>query len=233
MAFKDKETAAAYYRKYYFEKKKPKFVPKPRVLLTEEEKKAKAREWYHKDIEKNREVARKSYQRNKEKILQRNKEWRERNKEYVKKSSSLRSLKWYKENKERHYQNGIMWKESNPDKIKEIKKRFAQRHPEKLKAEGFIYRQKLEGKFSSIKNGARRRNYSFKLTIEQFQHIIEQPCTYCGESEKKIGVDRVDNTQGYTVENSAPCCKICNMMKKDMTLENFLTHAQKIADFSK
>ena len=233
MAFKDKETAAAYYRKYYFEKKKPKFVPKPRVLLTEEEKKAKAREWYHKDIEKNREVARKSYQRNKEKILQRNKEWRERNKEYVKKSSSLRSLKWYKENKERHRENGIMWKESNPDKVKEIRKRFSTNNSDKIKIYDLAYNEKIEGRYRIVKSGAKQRNYSFELTLEQYQDIIEQPCTYCGESEKKIGVDRVDNTQGYTVENSAPCCKTCNMMKSNKTLETFLTHVTKIADFSK
>lgn len=233
MAYKDKETAAAYYRKYYVEKKKPKYVPHPRTLLTKEEKLAKKRAWYHKDVERNREVARKSYERNKEKVLQRNKIWRDKNKESLKESSSIRSKKWYEENKDRNKKNGTIWKEANQEKIKEIKKRFARNHPEKLKLDGFIYRQKLEGRFSSVKNSAKRRNYPFELTPEEYRSIVSKSCTYCGEDEKKIGVDRVDNTKGYTKENSTSCCTTCNMMKKTMTLEDFLTHVKKIANYIK
>jgi hypothetical protein len=42
------------------------------------------------------------------------------------------------------------------------------------------------------------------------------------------GVDRVDNTKGYTLANSVPCCKVCNRMKMAMTKDDFLTHIRKV-----
>lgn len=81
---------------------------------------------------------------------------------------------------------------------------------------------------------ARLRGYSFELTKEEFRQIATQPCTYCGDALTQCkrrksrygtgewwytGIDRYDNTKGYTVENSVPCCKKCNRIKTDMTVE--------------
>lgn len=87
--------------------------------------------------------------------------------------------------------------------------------------------------FSYIKS-ARLRGYDFDLTKEEFRHIVTKPCVYCGEAltqEKKktscngnfkyTGIDRYDNTKGYTVENSVPCCKRCNRIKSDMSINEF------------
>ena len=38
------------------------------------------------------------------------------------------------------------------------------------------------------------------------------------------GVDRVDNTKGYSVDNSVPCCKFCNTAKHTMSEGDFFTH---------
>jgi 5-methylcytosine-specific restriction endonuclease McrA len=35
------------------------------------------------------------------------------------------------------------------------------------------------------------------------------------------GIDRVDNTKGYTIENSRPCCFRCNQAKSSMTEQEF------------
>jgi hypothetical protein len=35
------------------------------------------------------------------------------------------------------------------------------------------------------------------------------------------GVDRVNNSLGYTKDNCKPCCKMCNKMKGTMSLEEF------------
>jgi hypothetical protein len=42
------------------------------------------------------------------------------------------------------------------------------------------------------------------------------------------GVDRVDSGRGYTVDNCVPCCKFCNLMKRNYTPEFFLAHTSKI-----
>jgi len=45
---------------------------------------------------------------------------------------------------------------------------------------------------------------------------------------KYNGVDRVDNSKGYTVENSVPCCKYCNRAKNDMTVTQFMEWNKRI-----
>lgn len=104
--------------------------------------------------------------------------------------------------------------------------------------------------YKDYKANAKKRGFSFDLTIEEFKELIKQPCYYCGEinsNEKKDmvwknkesytvsdtvlkynGVDRVDNTLGYKLFNCVPCCSICNKMKNNYSLEIFLNHIRKI-----
>jgi hypothetical protein len=45
---------------------------------------------------------------------------------------------------------------------------------------------------------------------------------------KCCGIDRVDNSLGYTLENSVPCCTRCNIAKGTLTLEDFKEHVKKM-----
>lgn len=94
-----------------------------------------------------------------------------------------------------------------------------------------------------IKN-AELRNLEFNLTYEEFKLIIFNTCYYCGNTGefysktyskthniKRVGVDRVDNTKGYTVENSIPCCKTCNIMKGSLTYKEFTEKLIEIKEF--
>ena len=51
-------------------------------------------------------------------------------------------------------------------------------------------------------------------------------CSYCHEFPSS-GLDRVDSDQGYTVENTIPCCVLCNFTKCDLSLDVFLAQAKK------
>ena len=64
-------------------------------------------------------------------------------------------------------------------------------------------------------NGALRRDYEFNLNFEEFSEIVDKECFYCHHnvSEEINGIDRVDNTKGYTNENTVSCCEICNRIK--------------------
>ena len=82
------------------------------------------------------------------------------------------------------------------------------------------------------------------LTLEEFKVIISKNCIYCGEPPSLIsydknkivenrellanGIDRINNEQHYTLENSAPCCPTCNKMKGVLTATQFLNHIKKI-----
>lgn len=89
--------------------------------------------------------------------------------------------------------------------------------------------------FTSYKCGARNRNILFKLTLLEFNSITSRPCTYCGSSKSPctngMGVDRVNNSKGYTLTNSVSCCTICNFMKKSLTEKEFKIHIKQICDY--
>ena len=42
------------------------------------------------------------------------------------------------------------------------------------------------------------------------------------------GIDRVDSSKGYTLDNCVPCCSICNTMKLNYTLQEFSDHITKV-----
>jgi len=39
---------------------------------------------------------------------------------------------------------------------------------------------------------------------------------------KNCPKDRMDNTKGYSLENSVPCCKFCNLTKNDTSFIEFI-----------
>lgn len=99
----------------------------------------------------------------------------------------------------------------------------------------------------SYKWGAKKKGRSFELTKEEFKALTKSPCTYCGtppltvKSVKKAtngtylynGVDRKDNSLGYTVANTQPCCGICNQAKHTLTEDQFLNWVDRISTFQR
>lgn len=85
--------------------------------------------------------------------------------------------------------------------------------------------------------GAMRREFDFRLTVAQAFELSQSPCCYC---ERKgvnkvldfsyVGLDRIDNSKGYTFDNVLPCCKTCNAMKGKMPPVLFLRHISRIAE---
>ncbi len=71
------------------------------------------------------------------------------------------------------------------------------------------------------------RGIQMELSLEQFSALINSPCHYCGTLNSR-GVDRLDSSGSYTLENSKPCCHDCNEMKNDKTEEQFIAHIRQI-----
>ena len=88
------------------------------------------------------------------------------------------------------------------------------------------YDSTLPQKYKLYLMRANKKQLSFELTIKQFNEIVSKPCTYCGNSSN--GVDRLDSLKGYSLDNSQPCCSMCNMMKYIHSQEVFLSHVAKI-----
>ena len=129
--------------------------------------------------------------------------------------------KWRKENPEEYKQQGRDWRkyeESNPELLK--------RRNESIKRFG----QTIRGRYIHYKSGAKQRGLEFSLTLEQFELFWKKPCYYCGGEIETIGLDRVDNNIGYTMDNIVPCCITCNNMKRDLTQEKFISQCKQISN---
>jgi len=92
----------------------------------------------------------------------------------------------------------------------------------------------MRNAITNYKHSAKRRNIKWELTEEQFAKITQQNCYYCGAKPSNIarkkenngdyiynGIDRLDNTKGYTIDNVVPCCFMCNQAKHNHTLQEF------------
>lgn len=79
-------------------------------------------------------------------------------------------------------------------------------------------------KFRVYKEGAIKRSLIFDLTLEQASVMFNAPCHYCEYLPRHEfnGIDRVENTVGYTAENCVACCKWCNRAKGHAPLEAFM-----------
>ena len=98
--------------------------------------------------------------------------------------------------------------------------------------------------YGHYKSSAKRRNYCFELTYDQFTNLTEQPCFYCGDTFSKVfkknsaceaylvnGLDRINNKVGYIPDNVVSCCKWCNTAKLDMDVDDYIRKIKQVAAF--
>ena len=54
------------------------------------------------------------------------------------------------------------------------------------------------------------------------------PCIYCGDKIETIGIDRINSSKGYFIENCTSCYSVCNTMKMNMSKIKFINKIEKI-----
>ena len=71
------------------------------------------------------------------------------------------------------------------------------------------------GRFSRAKILATRHGHQWSLTREEYLSLIKQLCYYHKGplNETGIGLDRLDNSRGYIIDNVVPCCWVCNSIR--------------------
>lgn len=107
------------------------------------------------------------------------------------------------------------------------------------------YACSARGLYTRYKSKARKDGKVFELTEGKFRELITSNCTYCGVKPLQVhskcnckkpilhnGIDRVDSSKGYTVDNSVPCCKTCNRGKNDMSVQEFNAYIIRLARFA-
>lgn len=92
---------------------------------------------------------------------------------------------------------------------------------------------------------AKIRGLTFTINIDEFQGLIFNRCYLCGSPpQNRIhrrnivgeliynGLDRVDSSRGYEIDNVKACCFKCNIMKMKTPLKDFKRQVSKIFKFS-
>jgi hypothetical protein len=98
-------------------------------------------------------------------------------------------------------------------------------------------------KYLSYKTRAKnhKKKIKFLLSKNEFRRIILMNCHYCNSKPVYAhthrsyngeflsnGIDRINSAIGYTIENCVPCCPRCNLMKNNLSYEDFINHIKRI-----
>lgn len=97
---------------------------------------------------------------------------------------------------------------------------------------------------AEYKVGAKRRKLNWELSDEQFRKLTSSPCYYTGRLPDKTrsfgndsythnGIDRIDSSKGYTLENCVPCCSDVNYAKLNMGYSEFIKLCEEVVECQK
>lgn len=114
------------------------------------------------------------------------------------------------------------------DEAQLSKKQYYQENKTEILKTNAEWRQTLNGRLLSYKRSAKQRDIPWFLTKDEFASFWKKPCYYCGDLISTIGLDRIDSSKGYTLQNIVPCCSQCNTIKLDYSQEEFITKIKKI-----
>lgn len=105
------------------------------------------------------------------------------------------------------------------------------------------------GLYLKYKTKSLDRGYEFNITFEEFDNMLQKNCYYCGEEPeshysdlhilrektpfKRNGIDRIDNTKGYIINNCVPCCTMCNYAKLHFSIEDFSKWLKRLYKYQK
>jgi 5-methylcytosine-specific restriction endonuclease McrA len=101
------------------------------------------------------------------------------------------------------------------------------------------------------KQRSAKKGFPFELGFEQFKHLTSQNCHYCGIAPSTLtnrvqdgktvpkarvdqgwvymnGIDRVDSSRGYSLDNIVTCCETCNKAKLDSSVQDFRSWIERV-----
>lgn len=86
---------------------------------------------------------------------------------------------------------------------------------------------KMRSRVNTYHHNARYHNHTFNLSDKLAMLLFASLCSYCGK-HPSMGIDRINNFVGYEPKNCTPCCGLCNRMKSNRELQEFLSWAESV-----
>jgi hypothetical protein len=113
-----------------------------------------------------------------------------------------------------------------------IDRAYVEKYKDKIEYCGNKTRKLYSSKITHnrIKYSAKKRKKEFNITLEEYRaKYWDKNCYYCGDKSNG-GIDRADNTKGYTEDNIVPCCSCCNRAKFKRTQQEFYSWIKRLID---
>ena len=126
-------------------------------------------------------------------------------------------------NRRKRYHEDTLHREEWKQQVKKYKKEHpAMTEKHKLSGRGYL---------SNYKTGAKSRNLEWGLTHDEaLKMICHQNCFYCNSAPNPLnGIDRVNNSMSYVIDNCVSCCKTCNFAKGEWSAPSFVSMCGHIA----
>jgi len=185
--------------------------------------KPKRKEWDDKNRDKVKDYAKRTYKKHQTKRVTEQKEYYETNRDKVlvrQKEYNIRTSKdrkaWrqanYLKNIEKVKESNAQYYRENAEKLREQHRQYSKENRDKIKA----WAQTPKGRYTSYKGNAKTRNISLEITFEEFMTFWQKLCHYCKYNIDTIGLDRIDNSKGYSLDNVVSCCHECNWTRNDI-----------------
>lgn len=120
--------------------------------------------------------------------------------------------------------------EKTRDKQAEVRKSYRNANKDVQAEWHRNYYKTPHRRFSHCMNSAKQRFIPFDLTMEEFMTFWEKLCYYCDGEVGLVGLDRLDPSKGYEMDNVVSCCKHCNFAKHLFNEKDFISHCEKIVN---
>lgn len=78
---------------------------------------------------------------------------------------------------------------------------------------------RIDQRYRRAAQRARDIGRTFTVTFEEYVALLTKPCEYCGlslDQKSGYGLDRLNNSLGYTRENVVQCCSLCNTQRSNI-----------------
>jgi hypothetical protein len=72
------------------------------------------------------------------------------------------------------------------------------------------------------KQNDKRKGRQNDLTREFIRSELSKGCSYCGDAQCRMTLDRIDNSIGHLQSNVVPACLRCNYIRRDIPFEAWM-----------
>ena len=157
------------------------------------------------------------YIKNSKKIIAHNKQYDTVNREKVLK----RKRNYNKNNSEYRNEQQKIYAMEHVEEISKYIKRYYINNSEEIKKHANSLARKPERRFKTSQTRAKKRKLEWNIKEKEYLKLIQKPCHYCNNEfgttidASGTGLDRIDNSKGYIIDNVVSCCSNCNGSRAD------------------